>query len=60
MFNKCSTILSGMPSESKRRVPTYISEAAKSKSELLERLHMNEGQYEIACQRLTKGGYDGL
>ena len=60
VFNKCSTIVSDMPSESKRRLATYISEAAKSKSELLERLHMNEGQYEIACQRLTKGGYDGL
>lgn len=60
VFNKCSAMLPDIPSESKKRLTTYISEAAKSKSELLERLHMNEGQYEIACQKLTKGGYDGL
>ena len=60
VFNKCSTMLSDLPSDSKKRLATYISEAAKSKSELLKRLNMDEKQYEIACKRLTRGGYDGI
>lgn len=61
VFKKCSTMLLDIPTESKTRLTAYISEAAKSKSELLERLHMDEEQYKVACQRLTtRGGYDGL
>ena len=60
VFKKCSAMPLDISSESKRKLTTYISEAAKSKSELLKRLNMDEGQYEIACQKLTKGGYDGI
>ena len=60
VFNKCSTLLPDISNEFNGRLASYVSEAAKSKSELLERLNMDEKQYEIACQKLTKGGYDGL
>ena len=60
VFNKCSTIITDIPSESKTRLTTYISEAAKSKSELLKRLNMDEKEYEATCEKLTRGGYDGI
>ena len=60
VFNKCSTMLPDMPKESKSRLATYVSEAAKSKSELLKRLNMDEKEYGQACERLIRGGYDGL
>jgi hypothetical protein len=56
IFNKCSTIFK----DSEERITSYVSEAAKSKAELLKRLNMDEKQYEIACQRLTRGGYNGV
>ena len=58
IFNKCSTIFKD--SEPQSRITSYVSEAAKSKAELLKRLNMDEKQYEIACQRLTRGGYNGV
>ena len=60
VFNKCSTIITDIPSESRKRLTTYISEAAKSKSELLKRLNMDEKEYEATCERLTRGGYNGI
>ena len=60
VFNKCSTIITDIPSESRKRLTTYISEAAKSKSELLKRLNMDENEYEAACEKLTRSGYNGI
>ena len=60
VFNKCSTIITDIPSESRKRLTTYISEAAKSKSELLKRLNMDEKEYEATCEKLTRGGYNGI
>lgn len=60
VFNKCSTMIPDIPNESKNRLTKYISEAAKSKSELLKRLNMNEKEYEATCKRLTRGRYNGI
>jgi hypothetical protein len=60
VFNKCSAIITDIPSESRKRLTTYISEAAKSKSELLKRLNMDEKEYEAACEKLTRSGYNGI
>ena len=60
VFNKCSTLIRDIPSESRNKLTSYISEAAKSKTELLKRLNMDEKQYEATCERLTRGGYNGL
>ena len=60
VFNKCSTLIRDIPSESRNKLTSYISEAAKSKTELLKRLNMDEKQYEAICERLTRGGYNGL
>ena len=56
IFSKCSMMFS----DENPRINSYISEAAPSKVELLKRLNMDEKQYEVACQRLTRGGYDGI
>ena len=61
VFNKYSTIYGkSMSDESIKKLETYVSSAAKSKSELLKRLNMNEKQYEMACKKLTRGEYDGI
>ena len=60
VFNKCSDMLLDIPKESKLRLETYVSEAAKSRAELLRRLNMDEKEYEAACKKLTRGGYDGI
>lgn len=59
VFNKCFA-MPDIPSESRNRLKTYLSEAAKSKAELLTRLHMDEKQYEVACKKLTRGDYNGV
>jgi hypothetical protein len=56
IFSRCSMMFA----DESPRINSYISEAATSKVELLNRLNMDEKQYEIACQRLTRGGYDGI
>jgi DNA-directed RNA polymerase specialized sigma subunit len=56
IFSRCSTMFK----DETQRINSYISEAAPSKVELLKRLNMDEKQYEVACQRLTRGGYDGI
>lgn len=56
VFKKCSMMISDLPIESKKQLTAYISEAAKSKSELLKRLHMDESQYETICHKLTLNG----
>jgi hypothetical protein len=60
VFSKCSVMISDMPKESQTKLSTYISEAAKSKSELLKRLNMDEKEYEATCEKLTRGGYNGI
>ena len=61
VFSKYSTICgSSIPVESMKRLESYVMAAAKSKAELLNRLNMNEKQYEMACRRLTMGEYDGV
>mgnify|MGYP003291810035 CR=1 FL=1 len=42
------------------KLKNYVSQAAKTKGELLNRLHMNEEQYEQECSKLTKLNYDGV
>ena len=56
IFSRCSMMFV----DETPRINSYISEAAPSKVELLKRLNMDERQYEVACQRLTRGGYDGI
>ena len=56
IFNRCSTMFD----DESAKLNTYVSEAATSKVELLNRLHMDEKQYEAKCRMLTRGGYDGL
>ena len=58
VFSKCSTMFQNDAAASK--LNSYISEAAKSKVELLGRLNMDEEQYEATCSKLTKGLYDGI
>lgn len=60
LFKKTFIKYSSINPDSSSRLTTYISEAAKSKADLLKRLHMTERQYEAACKRLTRGGYDGI
>ena len=61
VFNKYSNLLQeDISAESRDKLTTYISEAAKSKSELLSRLNMDEKQYELTCKKLTRTGYDGI
>lgn len=56
IFSRCSMMFT----DETPRINSYISEAAPSKVELLRRLNMDEKQYELACKRLTRGGYDGI
>ena len=56
IFSRCSDMFK----DESQRINSYISEAAPSRVELLKRLNMDEKQYEIACQKLTRGGYDGI
>ena len=61
VFDSCAMIYgSDDKSSESKRLNAYISEAPKSKSELLRRLNMNEKQYQDICKRLTRGGYSGL
>lgn len=61
VFNKYSNMFQeDISSESREKLTAYISEAAKSKSELLSRLNMDEKQYALTCKKLTKFGYDGI
>lgn len=59
IFNKCSTLYPTTNHEH-RVLNSYVNEAAKSKSELLSRIHMDEKQYKEECQNLMKRCYDGL
>ena len=57
VFSKCLNMFPDSPA----RLSTYISEAPKSKVELLKRLNMDEEQYEVAMKKLTRGcTYDGI
>ena len=58
VFSKCSTMFQN--EEAATKLNSYISEAAKSKVELLGRLNMDESQYEDVCRKLTRGIYDGV
>ena len=60
LFKKTFIKYSALNPDSSGKISTYISEAAKSKADLLKRLNMNEHQYEALCGRLTRGGYDGV
>lgn len=60
LFKKIFSRCSAMFVEETPRLNTYISEAAHSKAELLTRLNMDEDQYKVACERLTRGVYDGI
>ena len=60
VFNKCSMMFNDIPNECRHKLTAYVSEAAKSKTELLKRLNMNEKQYEMTCQKLTRGDYCGI
>lgn len=59
VFNKYSAICKNDSAIDKKKLKSYIAEAAASKSELLDRLHMNEEQYEELCDKLMKRGYNG-
>lgn len=57
IFSKCSAMFP----DPKSKVNSYISEAPKSKAELLKKLNMDERQYQAAMSKLTRGSvYDGI
>ena len=62
IFNKYSNVCQGTPNGEQyaKKLSGYVTEAAKSKVELLKRLNMDENQYEMACRNLTMGRYDGV
>lgn len=60
IFNRYSTMCANENTDSLKKLNRYVEEAAHSKVELLKRLNMDEKQYEATCQRLTRGGYDGI
>ena len=60
VFNKYSTMFPDIPKDSIDKLNNYVSEAAKSKSELLKRLNMNEKEYTTACKKLTRRCYNGI
>lgn len=53
VFNKCSFMLDQCPETIK--MSRYANQAAKSKTELLRRIKMDESQYESFCQGMLRG-----
>jgi hypothetical protein len=62
IFNKYASAGTATdPSPMSRRLASYVAEAAKSKSDLLTRLNMDERQYEATCRQITRSGdYNGI
>ena len=61
LFRKIFTKCYAMFPDPKSKVNTYLSEAPKSKAELLKRLNMDESQYLDTMRKLTRGStYDGI
>ena len=61
LFRKIFTKCYAMFPDPQSKVNSYLTEAPKSKAELLTRLNMDETQYQATMNKLTRGStYDGL
>lgn len=60
MFKKCHDIFEPNSIEASK-LTKYVTEAPKSKADLLRKLNMDESQYKIACKNLVKRNWgDGI
>ena len=61
IFSRCSALIGESNPDKITRLASCIQEAARSKTELLDRIHMDEKQYERACRKIVnEGDYDGI